>query len=220
MNPILSLALALALLFPAATGALAADFAADMLLSVDGKFLQDGVVYVKGSRMRLETAPADEMQVFIIDQALGKAYMLQAATKSYLELPLEPKRLGLLALAGQSDPAKWRRIGRETIGVWDCEKRIMEFRSDGASGEVTVWFPEKLGYVIKSVLRETGKSITMEYKNIRPGSIAAGMFTVPADYRKAVMPPAGLGMAPGMVDQDLAAKSAQLFMKSGQHSQE
>ncbi|WP_243312795.1 DUF4412 domain-containing protein [Fundidesulfovibrio agrisoli] len=196
MNRILRLALALALLFPAATAALAGDFAADMLLTADGKFLQDGRVYVKGSRMRLETAVEDELQVFIIDAALGKACMLQTAAKSYLELPLDPRRLGLLALSGRPDAAKWRRIGREPIENWDCEKRALELKNPGgASGEMTIWYAEQLGMPIKSVLREGGRSITMEYRNIRPGSIAPALFTVPAGYQRMTMPapPQGMG---------------------------
>lgn len=196
MNPILSLALALALLLPAAGGALAAEFSADLVRTVDGQSLPGGKVYVKGSKIRMDIPVDGQEQVMIVDQSLRKAYMLQAEAKLCLEVPLDPKRMGLAALQGRDDPAKWRRIGRETIGTWDCEKRALELKnSDGASGEMTAWFAEQLGMPIKSVLREGGRSITMEYINIKAGSIAAALFTVPAGYQRVSMPAMGQGVA-------------------------
>ncbi|MFP5238270.1 MAG: DUF4412 domain-containing protein [Acidobacteriota bacterium] len=212
MNPILSLALALALLLPAAGGALAAEFSADLVRTAGGQPLPGGKVYIKGSKIRMEIPVEGQEQVMIVDQALGKAYMLQPEAKLCLEVPLDPKRMGLAALQGRENPAKWRRIGRETIGTWDCEKRTLEYKNPGgASGEMTAWYAEQLGQPIKSVLREGGQSVTMEYANIKVGSIAAAMFTVPAGYQRMTMPSMGQGAgvpAPGAKPAKPARKGA------------
>jgi hypothetical protein len=205
MKPLLSLASALILCLGLALAAHAAEFSADIVRTGAGMPASTGKAYVKGDKIRMETTMYGNTQVTITDPAAKKAYMIQPAQMMYVEMALDPSRMGPEAMKdGQSDLGQWKTVGKETVDGWECEKRVFEFK-DKSKGEMTSWFADKLGHPVKSVVKDGSMTMTMEYKNIKTGNVDASLFTVPAGYQKMTMPgmggqgtPPGKGGKPGM----------------------
>ncbi|WP_243357934.1 DUF4412 domain-containing protein [Fundidesulfovibrio terrae] len=200
MKPLWSLLSALALCLGLSLAAQAAEFSADIVRTMDGKPTLGGAgkTYVKDDKIRMETTAEGHRQVMITNPAAGKAYMLMPSTLSYIEMPLDPSRMGPEALKeGREDLGQWRTVGRETVDGWDCEKRVFEFK-DKSKGEMTAWFADKLGHPIKSIVKEGSTTMTMEYKNIKTGPVDPALFSVPAGYQRLAIPGMGPGMGQGM----------------------
>jgi hypothetical protein len=196
MKPLWSLLTALVFCLGLACAAQAAEFSADIVRTVDGKPTLGGAgkAYVKDDKMRMETTEGGHRQVMITNPSAGKAYMLMPSALAYIEMSLDPSRMGPEAMKeDSSELGQWRSLGRETIDGWDCEKRVFEFK-DKTKGEMTAWFSDKLGYPIKSVVKDGSMSMTMEYKNIKTGPVDPALFTVPSGYQRMAIP----GMGPGM----------------------
>jgi len=197
MKPLLGLALALAMLFTVVDGARAAEFSADIVRTADGQAMPGGKAYIANGKIRMETSMGGQDQVMITDLAAGKAYMLQPSAKLCMEMALDPRRAGPEALKdGASDLGQWRTVGRETVDGFECEKRVFDYKNP-SGGEMTAWFADKLGHPIKSVVKEGGRTMTMEYKNIKTGAQSAELFSVPAGYQRMSMPGMGAGAPAG-----------------------
>ena len=145
----------------------------------------------------MEASVNGQQQVMITDPTAGKVYMMLPAAKRCMEMNVDPSQMGPEALKnGRNDLGQWRTVGHESLDGWDCEKRVFDFK-DKSKGDMTAWFADKLGYPIKSEVTEKGKTMSMEYKNIKTGTVDASLFSVPGDYQKMTMPAMNPGMKPG-----------------------
>jgi len=199
MKTLAILLLALAACAGLAPAARAVDFTADIVRTMDGQPTPGGKAKaaVMGGKMRMETAIEGQQQIMISDPAAGKVLMIMPSMNSYIEMALDPARMGPEALKDSAgDLGQWRTLGRETLDGWDCEKRVFEFK-DKSKGDVTAWFADKLGHPIKSVMKEGSSTMVMEYKNIKTGPVDAALFTVPAGCQKMSIPGMGSGMGQG-----------------------
>lgn len=188
---ILSLGLGLAPL------ASAAEFSADMVQTMQGKQLPPGKAYVKEDKLRTERSMAGRDQIMIMDRTQARVVMLLPDSKNYMEMRLDPAKMGAAALKDKNEYGQWRAVGRETVDGWDCEKRVFDYK-DKSQGELTAWFADKLGYPVKTVYKGEGGTMVMEYKNIKTGQVDPALFEVPAGYQKMAMPGMGQGMRTGM----------------------
>lgn len=171
----------------AITPAIAAEFTADMIQTLDGEQLATGKVTVKDTKMRIDMAVEGQQQVSIMDQSAQKVIFLMPDMHTYMEMQTSPSQTDALALA-QMEPQQghWRTVGNETIDGWACEKRVLDTK-DKSGGEVTAWFATKLNYPIKIVHKDKEVSEVV-YKNIKSGPVDAALFAVPAGYQKMSLP--------------------------------
>lgn len=201
MKTLPSLLIALALCLGLAPYAKAVEFSADMMQTVQDNQLPPGKAYVKEDRVRTERNMAGHSQIMIMDRAKAKVLMLMPEAKAYMEMRLDPAKMGAAALKDEkSEYGQWRVVGHETVDGWECEKRVFDYK-DKPMGELTAWFAEKLGYPVKTVYKGEGGVMIMEYKNIKTGGVDDSLFEVPAGYQKMAMPTMGQGMGQGGMGQ-------------------
>lgn len=198
MNAFTSLCFSLASLLLFAPPVLASEFTADMIQTMNGKPGMSGKAAVNDVRMRMDVTMEGQRQVVITDPAAGKVLMLMPDARMYMEMKLDPAQMGAAAIReGNTDEGQWRSIGRETLDGWECEMKTFDFK-DKTKGELTAWFAQKLGYPIRTVYKNGGETMIMEFRNIKQGAVDPSQFAVPAGYQRLSMPGMGQGMPPGM----------------------
>jgi len=162
--------------------ALAAEFSADMVSEGGGQAMT-GKVFVKGEKIRQEFDQDGEKMVTILRMDRKLTWILMVDEKAYMEMKMkataeDPK------LVEKADPAKVKRLGKETVNGFICEK-IQVTEKDAI---ITQWFSEELGWPLKGEVKGKEGTFTHEYKNIRKGGVSEALFEVPAGFQKMSVP--------------------------------
>ncbi len=169
------------------SSAMAAEFTADMVQTMNGKQLATGKVAIKDMKIRMDMNIEGQKPVSIMDPATKKVILLMPDMHAYMEMQTPPNQLDTAALSQVTpDQGQWRTVGTETIDGWVCEKRELVSK-DKSGGEVTAWFATKLNYPIKIVHKDKDVSEVL-YKNIKQSPVDATLFAVPAGYQMMAMP--------------------------------
>jgi len=169
------------------SSAMAAEFTADMVQTMNGKQLVTGKVAIKDMNVRMDMNIEGQKQVSIMDPATKKVLLLMPDMHAYMEMQTPPNQLDTAALSQvPPDQGQWRTVGTETIDGWACEKREL-ISKDTSGGAVTAWFATKLNYPIKIVHKDKDVAEVL-YKNIKQGPVDAALFAVPAGYQMMAMP--------------------------------
>ena len=163
--------------------ALAAEFSADMVMKAPDGGSLSGKVFVKGQGIRQELSQGGEKMVTILRMDRKLSWVLMVEEKVYMEMKMKESAEDH-SLAEKTDPAKVRRLGRETVNGFDCEK--IQVTENGTV--ITQWFSEELGWPIKGEVKGPGGVSTHEYKNIRKGGVSDALFEVPAGFQKMSVP--------------------------------
>ena len=122
------------------SSAMAAEFTADMVQTMNGKQLVTGKVAIKDMNVRMDMNIEGQKQVSIMDPATKKVLLLMPDMHAYMEMQTPPNQLDTAALSQvPPDQGQWRTVGTETIDGWACEKRELVSK-DKSGGEVTAWF--------------------------------------------------------------------------------
>jgi outer membrane lipoprotein-sorting protein len=157
-----------------------AQFAADMVQKAGGR--THTMRYYHGDqKMRTEMKTEDGQQaISIIDLKARKMLQLMPDNRMYMEIPLG----GDTAAWAADDQTRqeyyeMKHAGTEKVNGYVCDKYILIPKKPELE-KSTTWIAQKLGYPIKSV----GQSYSMELTNIKEGTQAASLFTVPKDYQK------------------------------------
>lgn len=176
-----------------------AQFSADMVQKAAGR--THTMRYYRGDqKMRTEMKTEDgQKAVSIIDLRAKKMLQLMPDDKMYMEIPLG----GDTAAWAADDQTRqeyyeMKHAGTEKVNGYECDKYVLTPKKQGLE-KSTTWIARKLGYPIKSV----GQDYSMELTNIKEGTQAPALFTVPKGYQK--MP----GMEDyyrGMMQQDGATQ--------------
>lgn len=175
-----------------------AQFSADMVQKAAGR-THTMRYYLGDQKMRTEMKTEDgQKAVSIIDLRAKKMLQLMPDDKMYMEIPLG----GDTAAWAADDQTRqeyyeMKHAGTEKVNGYECDKYVLIPKKPGLE-KSTTWIARKLGYPIKSV----GQDYSMELTNIKEGTQAPALFTVPKGYQK--MP----GMEDyyrGMMQQDGAA---------------
>lgn len=174
---------AVTLVLSLATLASAAEFSADMVTKGGGQEMT-GKVFVKGQKIRQEFggSGADAM-ISIVRMDRKVTWVLMPQEKTYMEMPMKESPEDP-ALIEKADPAKVKRLGKETVNGFVCEK-IQVTEKDAV---FTQWLSMELGWPIKGEGASPEGSTSFEYKNIRKGGVSDILFDVPAGYRKMAVP--------------------------------
>ncbi len=157
----------------------AVEFSADMVIVPKGEEPMKGKIFVKGDKIRQETIEEDETQIMIIRPDKKLTWMITPDEKSYMEMPYQSTDKTFEEWTAEKEKnAKF--LGEETVSGMPCRKyEIME------DGEKTVlWISKQFPFPIKVEDSE----VTMEYKNIKQGSLEDTLFEVPAGYEKMAAP--------------------------------
>ena len=163
----------------------AAEFSATMITKAGGLEIP-GKVYVKGDKMRNEIEASGHPIINIMRPDQKLVWIIMPQQKAYMEMPINPGTQQQMMTMTEKQKAKMKKVGSETIDGRNCDKYETTMGHQGKSMKVFVWIPADLGVPIK-VVAEDG-SFSMEYKDIKPGEVAASLFEAPQGYQKMKMP--------------------------------
>lgn len=173
--------------FVTAAGCAAASFSAEFM-TVTGKTVSTGKVYVQDKKVRRETKTADGMLIVIVRADKGVTWVIRPWKKEYTE----SKRAQLVS----PDPDELsksfnaKEAGEETIAGFLCKKTIYTPR-DEQGATITVWMSYKLKWPLKVQVNVPGGGSMMQYKNIQLKRLDAKLFEVPAGYKNVTPAPRG-----------------------------
>jgi len=164
--------------FPGVVGA-KVEFTADMFIVPKGEEPMTGKIFVKGDKIRQETVEEDETQIMIIRPDKKLTWMITPEEKSYMEMPYQSSDKTFEEWTAEKEKnAKF--LGEETVSGMPCKK--YEITEDGE--KTVLWISKQFPFPIKVEDSE----VTMEYKNIKLGSLDDSLFEVPAGYEKMAAP--------------------------------
>lgn len=166
------------------TLAQAMEFSAQVVTRMDSRETQ-GKVYLQGEKMRREFPTGEGMTITIARPDLQVMWMLMPGQKMVMEMPFDKSDLGK-TMALPKDQAQMKLLGTEMVNGYETEKYETTMKGNGKTFKANMWVAKKLGVPIKMVSLD-GK-FSMEYRNIREGSLPASVFEVPPGYQKMAMP--------------------------------
>ena len=172
---------ALAVLFAAfpLPSARAVEFSADLVIQPKGDEAMSGKIFVKGEKVRQETAEEGETQIMIIRPDKKVTWMITPEEKTYMEMPYQSEDKTFEEWTAEKEK-KAKFLGEETASGLPCKK--FETVEDGE--KTLFWIPKQFAFPIKVEDSE----VVMEYKNIKEGSVPDSLFELPAGYEKISMP--------------------------------
>jgi hypothetical protein len=152
-------------------------------------------VYSDGNKRRTEQPQGPNGgTIMILRGDLGKRYILSPGTKTYAELPLDPKMLESNADWSKRLGIVHEKVGTEDLNGETCDKYhfsvdqtgqkrpLMPTPQGGISG--FIWVSQSTHMLMKSENSVT----TAEWKNVKVGSPDSSVFEIPADYKKQETP--------------------------------
>ncbi|MFO7599743.1 MAG: DUF4412 domain-containing protein [Candidatus Desulfacyla sp.] len=171
-----------------ATGAISAEFSADMVIeTMAGK--NPGKIYFKNEDIN-RTEMAGIISIFNRPQI----YQLLPATKKYVVMDIDE----ITENNPAADPAnfnEWikdnnlKKTGTETLHGYTCDifEGDVKFGDDQTPVHMKIWHTSKLGYPIRqeSTLPPPTGKISSHLENIRLESQDGSLFEVPAGYSEA-----------------------------------
>jgi hypothetical protein len=164
--------------------ALAAEFSALMVSRVGSQETQ-GKVFFQGEKMRQEFSSPQGTNINIARPDKMVMWMIMPGQKMYMEMPFNKAQMGKTMEMPQ-DKAQMKLLGTETVNGYETEKYETTMEGRGKTVKVYMWLSKKLGIPIKMV-SEDG-SFSLEYRDIKEGSLPAEVFEVPQGYQKMTMP--------------------------------
>ena len=145
-----------------------------------------GNIYVKDKLVRNEVQTAGIASIHILRPDKKVVWIIMPRQKTYMEMPITQEAQQKLLPLTESQKAKMKKVGTETINGYACDKYETTMSHQGKSMKVFTWVATDLGMPIK-IVSEDG-SFSMEYKDIKPGEVADFLFDVPQDYKKIKIP--------------------------------
>ena len=155
------------------------EFSADMVIVPKGDEPMKGKIFVKGDKIRQETADEDESQIMIIRPDKKVTWMITPEEKTYMEMPYQSTDKTFEEWTAEKEKnAKF--LGEESISGMPCKKyEVME------EGEKTIlWISKQFPFPIKIEDPE----MVMEYKNIKLDQLDDSLFELPTGYEKMSTP--------------------------------
>ncbi len=188
----------MALSFPGAALARAAQFSADLIgMNAAGKpDTQSGKIFVAKSDVHIET-PDQPAGFFIVQGDRSAAYLVRPAQHLYMDAAQSSLLIQLLVPVDPNDPCRqWQAMAAisgaaANGGLWRCERLGAEkidardavrYRATSPQNQsIESWIDRRLGFPIRLKMPDGTR---IDLANIRQGPQAADLFEIPADYRK------------------------------------
>ena len=176
---LMSVAAILALLMIYTGIAAALDFSADMVMKQKGQTAMSGKMFVSGDKSRME------MQNMVVINRMDKkiAWMLMTDQKMYMENKIKP---GSVPLERDSTQIEKTLVGKDIVDGKPATKYKITFVDGKEKNAVYQWFLDANEFPAKTAALDD--SWSQEYKNITPGKQPAGLFEIPAGYKKFALP--------------------------------
>lgn len=157
----------------------ALEFSADLIIQPKGEDAIKGKIYVKGDKVRQEIAEEGENQIMIIRPDKKVTWMISPDEKTYMEMPYQAEDKTFEEWTDEREKNS-KLIGDENVS--GLQTRKFESMEDGE--KTYFWVSKKFPFPVKVEDAE----ITMEYKNIKEGSVSDSLFELPPGYEKMSMP--------------------------------
>lgn len=195
MRKSLCLALVLMMTLGLASGAWALEFSADMVMDHRGKKVT-GKMFMKGDKMRMEGV-GGQPGYSIIRGDKKILWVIMPQQRMYMETTI-PEEVPYKANPAKKFPGEISRkkVGTEKIGGRPCTKYLVTQEMVGQVNKIYIWVAKGIDFPVK--VADSGGEWTVEYRNIKTGSVPGSKFEVPSGYRKMSIPGMGKGMGQGM----------------------
>ncbi len=177
----------------------AAEFSADTVTKMGGMTMT-GKVWRQGNKMRQEMDMGTMRHIIIVRPDKKATWMLDPKSKTYMEMPYNPKMSDPSMLKNEAELKKIavkKKLGTEKVGGFVCDKFQLTFK-DKARGTATVWVSKQLEWPLKTESKRPQGAVVTETKNIKVARQASSLFEIPKGYKKTTMPAhRGMGGMPG-----------------------
>lgn len=192
--------LTFALIVCGSTWASAQQFSADFSEVTDAQGAvtaraSSGKIYVSNRMVRVEASsfPGD---YFLIDGEKGAAYLVRPSSRIFMEARQSSPLTRLLVGVDPGDPcSQWQRMAivagtSEQGDQWRCERigedkirdrAAVAYHAHSSGQDLKGWIDTDLKFPLKIQLE---KVATLTLSNIEERSQPAGMFEIPASYKK------------------------------------
>ena len=196
-----------------------ADVTANLRVTSEGQVM-NATWFQSAKGLRIETETPIGKTVVLAD-AKNKAYVLFAATKTYMEPPAEdrPPEADLAACIGAGADAclakkGFRKGGTESANGVECD---VWQRTEGAGDARTfikLWKPRQgaMPFVRVDYGGAPGMNTRVDVLSSKEGSLDAALFKLPAGYKKQGLPSLP-GFAPGQGDKMPTKAEIEALMK-------
>jgi hypothetical protein len=151
-------------------------------------------VYSDGNRRRTEQPQGPNGGIVVILRGdLSKRYILNPGTKTYAELPLDPRMLESSADWSKRLGIVHEKVGTEDLNGETCDKYHFSVDQKAQDPQNRPLMPQSQGAVsgfiwvsqsTHMLLKSENSVTTAEWKNVKIGSPDSSLFEVPADYKK------------------------------------
>ncbi len=180
MLTILMTALLTAFFLPGAHAAgMPANFSADVVTTT-ARGTMNMKMYTSGDKSRMEMAES----LMIVRRDLGVMWMVMPTQSMYMEQPID---MAMVARTSVEMPGELSRepLGSETIDGKAAQKFKVTYSAAGHEDSIYQWiggdnFPVRTAAV--------DGSWTVDFKNVSSAPVDAGLFEVPAGFRKIAIP--------------------------------
>ena len=164
--------------------ALATEFSADTVTTMQGGQKMSGKMYFKPDKFRMEMKTNEEMVMITrIDKKV--AWNVMTKQKMYMEMPFDLKNKPKVEekFAGEIER---KEIGSETIDGHPTKKYLITYKAGDKKEQVYQWLATDIKFPVKT--SAVDGSWSQEFKNIKMGPQRDSLFEVPAGFQKMQMP--------------------------------
>jgi hypothetical protein len=164
--------------------ALAIEFSADTITTMQGGQTMSGKMYFKPDKFRMEMK-ANEETVMITRIDKKVAWNVMTKQKMYMEMPFDLKNKPKVEekFAGEIDR---KEVGKETIDGHPTKKYLITYKTGDKKDQVYQWLATDIKFPVKT--SAVDGSWAQEFKNIKMGPQQDSLFEVPAGFQKMQMP--------------------------------
>ena len=161
----------------------AAEFSAVTVTKI-GKHEQQGKLYVKGDKARMEgvTPLGPSVSILRLDQKV--MWILLPGQKTYMEMPIDKAAFDQALKVPENQVSK-KLLGVETLHGYETEKYETVVKVGGKQVESLMWISKKLEIPVR--IESADKSFSQDY-DIQEGRVDDALFERPAGYRKMALP--------------------------------
>jgi outer membrane lipoprotein-sorting protein len=169
------------------------DVSLDFAMTTSGGESSTGKMWSQaGKNMKIETAVNNVVSVMIIDLTANTMIMYQPSTKQGMKTTVNIPIQDPSSYANDVNVSDVQDLGTEKVNGETC--RVVQYTTssgttDGTKVTAKMWLSERLGFPVKvTTTSADGAVTTIEYSNIKVGSLPSDTFKVPADVKIVTTP--------------------------------
>jgi outer membrane lipoprotein-sorting protein len=164
--------------------ALAIEFSADTVTTMQGGQKMSGKMYFRPDKFRMEMKSNEEtVMITRIDKKV--TWNVMTKQKMYMEMPFDLKNKPKVEekFAGEIER---KEVGSETIDGHPTKKYLITYKTGNKKDQVYQWLATDIKFPVKTAAVDG--SWAQEFKNIKMGPQQDSLFEVPAGFQKMQMP--------------------------------